>query len=156
MAEDYKFKSYDRLMEESLADESMAGDIYRYMANISPDAQTAATLRSIAADEDRHHMLLSGLPASSASPLEPAPRYDTITEIERGMGKMPSGERRFPRTYGEWIGVAEDIKARDTSVETQFEVNTALGSISNEAADPQEVSKAQRYLITLAATLGIR
>ena len=148
MAEDYKFKSYDRLVEESLTDESMAGDIYRYMANISPNSETAATLRKIAADEDRHHVLLSKMLAA----IPWLPQYDIITEIERGMGKMSSGGRRFPQTYGEWVDLAEEIKEKDKSPHIWQAVNAALDDI---AQDRPIASESQRYLFNKAQELGI-
>lgn len=69
--------------------------------------------------------------------------------VRYGMYETPSS-RPFPQTYGDWVNLAEDIKAKDPSV--AFMVNAALEDISNETeyADPQK-----RWLVNKAGELGI-
>lgn len=155
MTYEYMRKSYQKLLEEALEDESKAGDIYRYMADVSPNTESAITLRALAADEDSHHNMITHLlTIASVS-------YDVITQAERKMGILPSGKRRFPQTYGEWVDIAEELKTKysDDFVGVAT-VNFNLSIIAQEGevtpvVSESDVDDAKRWLIQKAGELGI-
>jgi len=65
----------------------------------------------------------------------------------------PEGEsREFPKTYGDWVNLAEDIKTKNPSSHTKLSVNICLLSISSNNPDAEE---AKRKLMEKARELGI-
>ena len=156
MDNDYRLKSYQTLLEEALTDESMAGDVYRYMANVSPNASTAERLRKIAADEDRHKLIVSHLLAELSGEGETGQEYTERMEYMLGH-RHPSqypGERHslFPQTYSDWVNLAEDIKQK-MPTESWYIVNDLLQVISQEEGPVAE--EAKRWLMRKAGELGI-
>lgn len=155
MSEDYRFKPYQTLLEEALTDESMAGDIYRYMADISPNASAAERLRKIAADEGRHHLIVSHLLAELSGQGETGGQYAERMEYLLGHRQPASsgrgaGRRPFPQTYGDWVDLAEDIKAKDP--DSAPIVNDRLNVVCFESGD---IDSAKRWLVQKAGELGI-
>ena len=65
-----------------------------------------------------------------------------------GFKELP---RLFPKTYGEWVDLAIDIKERDPSLSD--EVNKALDEIQKESF---EANNAKRWLAKKAWDLGIK
>jgi len=161
-------KSYKTLLDEALDDESKAGNIYRYMANVSPNASAADRLRRIAADEDRHHLMVGQLIAELTGVGETGQQYTERMEYMLGyrhpsqMGTVPSAmpDRIFPGmrgeafVYGDWVDLAEDIKSKypDDPV-MRASVNYQLQHIAEET---EEAEEAKRWLMQKAGELGIR
>lgn len=132
---DYQFKSYERLLEESLSEEENAGELYDYMANISPDWQTAEVLKGMAADERRHKGLLAQMLAKSEGPWE-----------------APHKEHRSLSVYIDWLVLADEIKEFDKSEETSRKINECLTDIAYQK--PSDI-ESKDWLRQKARTVGI-
>lgn len=78
----------------------------------------------------------------------------------RGLIESPSappvsqytGERPFPQTYNDWVGLAYDIKEKDKKIDTWTKVHECLNSI---AFDEPDIDDAKRWLVNKANELGI-
>lgn len=156
MAQEYMFKSYQRLLEEALTDESKAGDMYRYMAGVSPDAGTAERLRGIAADEDRHHLILSQLLTELSGQGETGQAY--IERIEYALGRMRPSQivqhRAFPQTDREWEDLGYDIEAKLPGIGTEiYSVRDAVAIATGKREG--DADEAKRWLVRKAGELGI-
>lgn len=158
----YRQKSYPALLDEAINDESSAGEIYRYMANISPNAETANILRAIAADEDRHYNLIRRL-ASQEEQITGSwlpgggrpggPRLAAFTTSGGAAPPSPTTPRLFPKTYGDWVNIAEDIKEKlKGDMEAITYVNHLLQDISGNTPQSEE---AKRWLTKKAGELGV-
>lgn len=67
----------------------------------------------------------------------------------------PATGRPFPRTYGDWVNLAEDIKAAaPNDLQLAAQVNDGLGYIATN--DPTSSEGAKRMLMQKAGELGIR
>ncbi len=181
----YQGKSYQRLLEEALTDESSAGDMYRYMANVSPNVEAAEKLRKIAEDEDRHHLILSHLLAEVTGQGETSVEYVERMETMLGhrgysqMGGTPrlygtqspysklspyyqagsSGETLFPQTYGDWVDLAERLKTASGNIFAHNAmINYQLQTIAGEGMGetPEAVAQAKRWLVLDAGKYGIK
>lgn len=150
--EDFKFKSYQRLLEEALTDESTAGDLYRYMADVSPDASAAKWLRKIAGQEDYHHLVISHLLAELSGVGEMGEQYEQRMEYLLGHRLEPP--RPFPRTDTEWEDLGFDIEARLPDYpDVRYSVRDAVAiATGKREGDPDE---AKRWLVRKAGELGV-
>lgn len=72
--------------------------------------------------------------------------------VEIDVSKRPS--RPFPQTYGDWVGLAEDVKTQDP--DNAVDVNNALTYISREDEAPHEANEAKRWLMRRARELDIK
>ncbi len=142
-----------------LADD--AEDLGRYL--------TADELRMIAGQELEHSKMITRLlvlepPFAGAPSPEPKATFDhdkvekkTYQQIAEeqhyGMpqGYMPEGRRPSPKTYGDWVSLAEDIKAKDPDL--SYLVNNHLLQISDNTCEAEE---AKRWLVSKAGELGIK
>ena len=153
-------------LREEARGEIKAAEGYRHLASRLRGAghySEGNLVDAIADDENKHASLLMTMANSIMSKGEHEPSLtDEINEAyehAKRTGKVTtspfSEPRPFPKTYGDWVSLGENIKERDSDPRTWGEVNIALNSLSNEAADEQEVSNAQRYLTTKAGELGV-
>ena len=156
----YQGKSYQRLLQEAMDDESTAGDMYRYMANISPNADAAEILRNIAADEDRHYRLVKY--QYDMLQMNSVERKAHEEQMEYLLGhRHPSQvgltltNRPFPQTYGDWVDLAESMKsAAPNDLQLAVRVNENLEFIATD--DPVHSEASKRWLMQKAGELGIR
>lgn len=161
MVQEYMFRTYQTLLEEALDDESKAGDIYRYMANISPNVSAAERLRSIAADEDRHHLVVSHLLAELTGKGETGIEYTERMEYALGHRRPSRTDQPkllFPKTYGDWVELAERMKTESGNDPAyNATINYQLQTISGEGSTetPGAVANAKRWLVQKAGELGI-
>jgi len=157
-------------------DEIKANQSYRSLASrlrMAGYHNEGAIVDSIADDEERHANLLMTI-ANFIQSREPSTGIElskypqrsepTLTdeireayERAKGTGKVtvsPFSEHRpFPKTYGDWVDLAESIKDKaDIPVytETSYKLGIILGNIDGDAED------AKRWLIKKAGELGIR
>ena len=78
------------------------------------------------------------------------------------MDKMPNLKRKLPDTYGEWVNLAEDIKAADSKLTTWNKVNDCLNVLAAqnsyflEVNAGESVNNAKKWLIEKAAELKIK
>jgi len=65
--------------------------------------------------------------------------------------------RPFPQTYGDWVNLAEDIKAKYyfDDPASRAAVNYQLRYIGEETEYPTEAREAKRWLVEKAGELGI-
>jgi len=181
----YKMKSWKLLLEEAVADESTAGETYRYMADISPTAEVAEQLRAIAADEDRHHSIVSSILAGQQPQIEkitrlhehikrmreggfmptPQPRpedYRTTGDIEYPpiMHEQEPAHRPIPYTDAEWVDLGYDIEAKIPN-RTQMQSNeirhqVAVATYNTEGdAEVGDADDAKRWLLAKANEVGV-
>lgn len=154
-----------------IKDEEDANATYSRMANDADNAgmhDTARILRGIAADELRHKEMLEGMyyrpefgPTTTIreTVLPGLERLREIhTELPRGgsitgiSGFMPTeSPRPFPKTYGDWVNLAEDIKVKTTLYNQS--VNSKLGIIGG--LEEGDVDDAKRWLVGKARELSI-
>lgn len=139
-------------IKDQITDEEKAHEMYLSMANEADNAgmhQTARNLRSIAADEDRHHTILQQMFMHP----ELGPEGRTWLEELAWREKSGFGElhRPFPETYSDWVNLAADIKERDPSLTPM--VNGYMGIIAE--ITPGDVDDAKRWLVNKAGELGI-
>ncbi len=167
MTTNHSGMSYKEMLEAALEDEQRAGPMYRYIASMSPSAGGAEQLRKIAADEDRHRLVIGQLLAEITGEGETRGEYTQRMEVALGhVHPSQAGKRPFPSTYGDWVDLAEDIKARypDDPV-MRATANFSLQQILEweqytRPPDEQEVAEksaneAKRWLINKAGELGI-
>jgi len=129
------------------------------MANVSPNADAAAILRGIAADEDRHYRLIKY--QIEVSQMSAPERKAHEEQMEYLLGhRHPSQvsltptDRPFPQTYGDWVNLAEDIKAKYQDDPVMIAAaNTQLREIAQETGSAEE---AKRWLVGKANELGIK
>jgi len=155
-----------------IKDEDEAYKTYSRMANDADNAgmhKTAQILRGMAADELRHKEMLEGM---YYKPEFGSVRGKTLTdeikeayEEAKRTGKVtvsPFREHRpFPRTYGDWVNLAVDIKDRypDDPV-MRASVNHSLSQILAEEEHAEgwsagSTAKAKSWLMQKAGELGI-
>jgi len=92
----YMSKSYKALLEDAVKDEASAGEVYRYMAMLSGNADEADLLRGIAADEDRHYGIVQDL-LERARAIGPMGRgMSEHMKIMRESGFMPTPQQDVP------------------------------------------------------------
>lgn len=88
-------------------------------------------------------------------PTEIAPRLIKVTSAEAA---VPTEEvaQLVPKTYGDWVDLAEDIKAKypDDPV-MRANVNYFLQQIAQEAEDSRKAEESRRWFIKIAGELGI-
>jgi len=160
----YQGKSYQRLLQEAMDDESTAGDMYRYMANISPNADAAEILRNIAADEDRHYRLVKyqydmlQMDSVERKAHEEQMEYLLGHRHPSQVGLTPT-DRPFPQTYGDWVDLVEKIKQTnpldtDLAHVTNFHLSV-IGGMEPDM-EPVDVDESKRWLVEKAAELEIR
>lgn len=73
-----------------------------------------------------------------------------VLRLGEEMIEVPLG-RPFPKTFGDWVDLAEAIKEKDQSLSP--DVNENLGYIFTE--DPAQSEDAKRWLVGKAGELGI-
>ena len=71
-----------------------------------------------------------------------------------GMMSSKGGQRPFPKTYGDWVVLAEDIKGK-ISPDAWYTVNNVLQVISEGEEGSPAVEESRRWLMRKAAKLGI-
>lgn len=113
----------------------------------------ARMMREMASDEGRHAAMMRRMHGGMVGGKK---TYQQIAEEQHyGMpyGYMPKGDRPFPKTYGDWVNLAEDIKERypDDPV-TRAAVNFQLQRI----AEREDEDEAKRWLMQEAGRLGIK
>ena len=141
---------------------------YMMMAHEAEQAglhNMAGMMKEMANDEGRHAQMMRSMVGFGAKEEggmimgELGREMMSQEEAKRlGMGEMHkrmmgSGEssRPFPETYGDWVSLAEDIKAK-MPPESWGVVNGLLLIISDEVPEAQE---AKRWLVNKAGELGI-
>ena len=79
-----------------------------------------------------------------------------VTESYWISGEQPGSSRSFPRTYMDWIDLAEGMKAKypDGSAMRDY-VNFQMGHIAREVEYPAEAQEAKRWFVEKAGELGI-
>lgn len=141
---------YGKMLKEALDDEAKAGNVYRNMAGIAPTEEDRNALRAIAADEDRHYSILSHLSTVASMTGEQRAEYTERMGYALGYVHPSQVGRPFPKTYGDWVNLAEDIKEVEPNI--SWEVNTRLGHIASES---EEAEGSKRWLVQKAGELGI-
>lgn len=74
------------------------------------------------------------------------------TEDEITGGELEASHL-FPKTYGDWVNLAESIKEKDPSANTRCDMNLYLMAISE---NDQYAEEAKRKMVLRAGELGIR
>ena len=111
--------------------------------------EMARMMRTMADDEGRHAQMMrmhGGMMARSAPSIGLASHTGAVS-AQRGI------ESLFPKTYGDWVNMAENIKEKypDDTVMIAS-VNYQLRHISEET---EEADEAKRWLVERAGELGI-
>lgn len=154
-------------LRQSMEEELSAARAYRdraYLAYKGGDDVSAKLWSHIAEEEDGHYNefkdRLSAIheEASAALAIEAFQRL-VSADLEKNIPRV-AGKRSFPQTYGDWVDLAEDIKAKDPSPETSSQANMMLNTIISEAREPGreppgDVDTAKRWLVQKADELGI-
>ena len=105
----------------------------------------ARMMRGVADDEGTHAMMMREMMHGSKQGVVPFPDRGMMTDMGFG-GKV----RSFPKVYGDWVDIAEDIKQAEPP--DAIRVNIALESISNDDPTAEE---SKRWLMQRAGELGI-
>lgn len=135
-------------LEEAFVEEGKAWWKYSDMARKAYDAgqpSFAVDLERIATDEYQHANMLRRMIASMET--EPEPSRSSMAILDRSY--LDEG-RIFPKSYGDWITLAEDIKTADPSLTSM--VNYELGLIQQELPGADD---AKRWLTRKAGELNI-
>ena len=144
-------------IEADIEDEIKARDSYRGLAGrlrAGDYVVEARQVSTIADVEDEHaNILMTVLRFIKEKPEE--------IKMSGKMIEVPL-ERPFPKAYGDWVNVAENIKERypDDPV-MRASVNYQLGIIAREedvtpVVEVKEVEEARRWLMLKAGELGIK
>jgi len=102
-----------------------------------------------------HHLIIKIFDKSPAERegITYTPLYTESFWIEEKKLPYHKGTTRpFPETYGDWVALAEDIKDRLSDPAQILVVNDAINDIAQQT-DRSEAAK--RYLVELAANLGV-
>lgn len=141
-------------LRKSMDEERYAVQVYKERADVARDDGdnvTAQLWEHIAEEERGHYNEFK----DRLYAIEPMRKYKNIGGGVESvyMLKEESTSRLFPKTYGDWVNLAEDIKAKclDDPV-GRSNVNYQLQQIAGETKD---VAEAKRWLLQKAAELGI-
>jgi hypothetical protein len=154
----------------SAAEEAVAAALYRdraARARSEGNTRSAQLWEAIAVEEDEHqkHFRDRVTELECGSTIielkDIVVGESALSEMERigscsAPGLMPPTGRLFPRTYGDWVELAEAIKFKDTEPTTAFMVNESLVAIGGTETDTLTPSEAKRYLVEKAGELGIK
>lgn len=140
------------IIDEAIKDEIKGRDEYRGLSvrlHGSGYHSEAEIVSGMADDEDRHANLLMTMMRAVV------PGYKYF--VAPGFETIPAAARLFPKTYGDWVTLAEDIKTRCVGdVAAIALVNEQLGIIAEEDMRPREAQMAKQWFVTKAGELGIR
>ena len=140
---------YEELLEEARG-EIKARNSYRELSRRLEEAgfhYESNKVQTISSEEDRHSDLFMVMALDLQSEQGPE-------EIKLS-GKMIEVklERPFPKTYGDWVNLAEIIKEKHPDLIMSESVNFRLLHISNEDSLAED---SKRWLMEKADELGIK
>lgn len=135
-------------LHKSMDEERYAVQVYKERADAARDEgdNVTAQLWEHIAEEERGHYNEFKDRLDARGPRPRPADYMSLGDIQY----PPVMHRPFPETYGDWVNLAEDIKAADPGV--VFKVNYNLHLVSQDLPGAEE---AKRWLMRKAGELGI-
>ena len=151
---------------KSIGEEALATAVYLKRAAVARahrDTESAKLWEHIADEESGHYREFKErrLQLEEQERVARTSMYEKPGEVRTGRSYTIEGKRLFPRTYGDWVNLAEDIKQKlpDDPV-ARATVNYNLRVIASEEqavplVEQGEVDDAKRWLVNKGGELGI-